>query len=339
MDKYKVSSQWIDNSERIVIIPHHNADGDAIGSSLGLYNLLLNMGKMPIVVCPNDFPDSLKWMNGADNVLIAQKNMQKAKSIIDGADLILMTDFNGLGRIDNLKDIVAKASAKKIVIDHHPNPEDFADILFSDVTVSSASELVYRFINKTGCKKYVNKAVAECIFVGIMTDTGSFSFNSSNPETFITVSELLEYDINKDDIYNQVFDNYSEHRLRLLGYCMNEKLVVFPEYKAGFISITKEELVRFEFEIGDTEGFVNYPLSIKGIIFSAIFIEKDNHIKTSFRSKGNFSVNDFSRNHFNGGGHINAAGGRCNLNMEETLNRFVKLLPDYSDKLNNLNNE
>ncbi len=333
MNDYELASSWIKSADNIVVVPHYNADGDAVGSSLGMYLLLQNIGKNVKVVYPNDFPSFLKWMKGADEIIIAEKDIQIAELTIAGADLIIMTDFNSLGRIDLLGNPVSKSKARKIVIDHHPNPDDFADLLFSDTSVSSAAELVFQFIGKVGLKHAVDKFVAECIFTGIMTDTGSFSFNSSRPETYQIVSELLGFGINKDEIYSQVFDNYSENRFRLLGYCLNNKMNVLPAFSTGYISISKKELEQFNFEPGDTEGFVNYPLSIKGIVFSAIFIEKEDHIKISFRSKGDFAVNDFARNYFNGGGHHNASAGKSELGMEETIIKFHELLMKHSDSL------
>jgi len=203
----------------------------------------------------------------------------------------------------------------------------------SDTSVSSTAELVFQFIHNMGLKQWIDKEVATCLFTGIMTDTGCFSYNSSKRETWVTVAELLDYGINKDDIYSLVYDNYSEHRMHLLGYSLNCKMEVLPEFRTGYMVLSKNDLTQYHFEPGDSEGFVNYPLSIRGICFSALFTEKDNYVRVSFRSKGNFAVNDFSRMHFNGGGHKNAAGGEIYTSLEEAVAVFKALLPDYKTKL------
>ena len=330
---FETARKWIDDAQQIVVIPHHNPDGDAIGSALGLYNLLKKYGKETTMISPNDFPEFLYWLPGKDAVVVASDFPEKAKGQIEQADLIIMTDFNDLSRIKNIAPWVQDAKARKILIDHHPEPKQFSDLVFSDTRVSATAELLYHFIVNVGLEGFVDKCIAECLFTGIMTDTGSFSYNSSNPETYIVMGALLKYGIDKDRIHSQVFNNFSHQRMQLLGYCLNEKFVVVPEYRTGFISITQEELDRFQFQPGDTEGFVNYPLSVKGVIFSALFIEKEEHIKLSFRSKGLFAANQFSERHFHGGGHRNAAGGECKLDMDSCLKRFVELLPEYEQEL------
>lgn len=221
------------------------------------------------------------------------------------------------------------------MIDHHPDPTHFAEITISDTLYSSTAEMIFHVIESLGDEHLMNKEIAECIYCGIMTDTGSFNYNSSNPYTYSVVSKLIGLGINKDKIYWNVYDNFSVDRMRLLGYCLYQKMQVFPEYRSAFISLTKKDIQEFKFSPGDTEGFVNYPLSIKGIRFTGIFIEHDKHIKISFRSKGNFAVNKFAEDHFNGGGHINASGGYSYLSFEETLNKFKELLPQYKTELNN----
>jgi phosphoesterase RecJ-like protein len=332
-NKYGQAGMWIKEAAQIVIIPHHNPDGDAIGSALGIFNLLKRVGKEVQLISPNDFPEFLDWLPGREKVIIASRKKDLAKSLIQQADLIIMTDFNCLSRIKVVNNWVEKSQAHKILIDHHPEPKNFADLTFSNTSVSSTAELLYEFFVGTGLERYIDPHVASCLFTGIMTDTGSFSYNSSNPRTFEVVGALLKHGIDKDKIHSMVFNNFSAKRMQLLGYCLHKKFVVLPEYKTGYISITLEELKQFDFKPGDTEGFVNYPLSVKGIIFSAIFIEKKDQVKVSFRSKGNFAANQFSAAHFNGGGHRNAAGGECELNMDACLKRFVELLPQYKKEL------
>jgi phosphoesterase RecJ-like protein len=332
-EQFKRSTELIGPARQIVIIPHHNPDGDAIGSALGCYQILMEGGKFVDVISPNEYPDFLSWLPGSDKVTIYKDNEEQSHQILNNADLVIFVDFNCLDRIDPLSKFISELDKPKILIDHHPNPEDFADVIISDTSASSTSELVYHFIDGIGLDGLMNEETATCLMTGLMTDTGSFSFNSSNPDTFIIVAELLRYGINKDLIFSNVYNNFSENRMKLLGYCLNKKLKVYPEYRTGIISITKKELEQFNFEPGDTEGFVNYPLSVKGVIFSALFIERDDYIKISFRSKGSFPANKFSGAHFNGGGHLNAAGGNCSKNMTHCLELFESLLPTYQSQL------
>ncbi len=321
-------------ADRITLISHQSPDGDAIGSVLALYHFLKNEYNKDIrALVPDDFPDFLAWIPSSKDITICFKNLNKAKNIIATSDLIFCLDFNHTSRIECVKDEVLKSNAVKVLIDHHPNPEKFADYTLSETKVSSTSELLYRVIVKLNGR--ITHEIASCLFTGIMTDTGGFSHNSSNPGTFEIVSDLLETGINKNQIFDNIYNNFTADRMRLMGYCLHEKMKFFPEYKTAYISISQKELKGFNFQTGDTEGFVNLPLAIKGVVFSALFIEKDNLVKTSFRSKGNFAVNNFSKKHFNGGGHTNAAGGESYNTMKETLEKFESLLPDYRKEINN----
>ncbi|MBS3808258.1 MAG: bifunctional oligoribonuclease/PAP phosphatase NrnA [Bacteroidales bacterium] len=321
------------NVQQILIMTHYNPDGDAIGSSLGLYHFLLAAGYRVDVVVPNDYPVFLQWMPGNDKILMANKSPQEALERIEQAELIFFLDFNVLDRLQELEDTLREAPAPKILIDHHPNPEPFADILISTTQVSSTSELLYELLVSMEGEQAIDRNIAECLYAGIMTDTGSFSYNSSLPDTYYVVSRLIEKGIDKDRIYWRVYDNYSVDRMRLLGYCLNIKLKVLPEYGAAYISIDRTELERFNYRPGDSEGFVNYPLSIHGVMFSVIFIQQEDYVKISFRSKGDFYANRFASKHFGGGGHKNAAGGYSDLSMEETLEKFESLLPEYKTQL------
>jgi len=318
-----------------VIITHINPDGDAIGSSLGLNKLLLNLGHKPYVITPNNYPGFLKWMPGNDTVIVFNNQKKKGKELIEKADMIFCVDFNDLRRIKQLNTIIENSPSIKILIDHHPNPTDFADIQYTNVHVSSTAELIYGLIHELGLKKAIDIEAATCLFTGIMTDTGCFSYNSSNPRTFEITAELLKYGFDKDEIYKNIYDNFSSQRMRLFGFALNEKMEVFPEYHTAIISLTSKEQKRYGFQLGDSEGFVNYPLSIRGMRFSALLMERENHIKLSLRSKGNFAVNKFSENHFNGGGHFNAAGGESFLSMDDTIKKFRNLLPKYKNELTN----
>lgn len=312
---------------------HYNPDGDAMGSALGFYHYLKKKGKTPMVVSPNDYPEFLHWLPGNDDVVVYKRNNGTVLNALKEADVIFTLDFNDLDRTNGLERFLNEATGKKVLIDHHPDPGNFADLVISETYYSSTAELVYHVIESLGDEKLMDSIIGECLYAGIMTDTGSFNYNSSNPYTYYVVSKLLEKGINKDKIYGNIYDNYSEDRMRLLGYCLNQKMEVFPEYHTAFISISKDELKRFNFAPGDSEGFVNFPLSIKGIRFTAIFIEKDDQVKISFRSKGDFATNNFAEKHFNGGGHKNASGGSSNNSFEETLKRFRELLPLYKKEL------
>jgi bifunctional oligoribonuclease and PAP phosphatase NrnA len=321
----KVINPQLDSAGAIAIISHINPDGDALGSSLALYHYLVKMGKNVSVIMPNDYPDFLKWLPGSDKVLVFTKNQPDSKAAIQQADLLFLLDFNTPSRAGKAEELIKESPAFKVLIDHHPEPEDFADIIYSDTLSSSTAELVYRFIELTGSSGSVSTTEATCLYTGIMSDTGSFNFNSSQPETYRVLSELLKLGIDKDFIYSKVYDNFSESRMRLLGYCLDQKMVVMHQFKAAFISLSLKEKKSYKYIRGDSEGFVNYPLSIKGVDFAAFFMENDDHVKISFRSKGNFDTNAFARN-FNGGGHVNASGGESKMSLSETIDKFVSLL-------------
>lgn len=320
--------------QNIVIVPHSNPDGDAIGSAIGLAIIFKNMGHMPKIISPNDYPDFLQWMSGDIEIINFQRKKKKAEKFIAECKLMFCVDFNDIKRTKLMEKAIENFAGKTVMIDHHPYPTDFADFSVSRPEYSSTCELVYDFIGTSGLSRFLNRQAAEVLYAGIMTDTGSFSYSTSRPNLYKVLSGLMEFDINTEEIHSKVYDNFSPDRMRLMGYCLLEKMVVLPEYRAGYISITLEELKKFNFEPGDTEGFVNIPLSIKGVIFSALFVEREDHVKISLRSKGSFPVNEFSSKHFGGGGHLNAAGGETKLKLTEILDVFTQLLPKYSHLLN-----
>jgi len=321
-------------SENICIVTHRNPDGDAIGSSLGLYHVLLNMNKKVKVIVPNEYPDYLQWLPSNEKVFNYSTQKDEVKKIFESANLLISLDFNELKRTEKFSEQLENISAKKILIDHHPYPQDIFDVKISDISVSSTAELLYETIIQCGFEKYLSKNAAICLFTGLLTDTISFSVNCSNPRTFEIASKLLAFGLNKEYIHKKVFDNYSESRIKLLGYALSKKMVIIPEYNTGYIWLTTDEQKQFDFKIGDSEGFVNYPLSIKGVNFSALFMQRDDHIKISFRSRGNIPVNEIIKTHFTGGGHKNAAGGEeYKLNIAETVKKFVSILPQYADVL------
>ncbi len=321
---------------RVVLLTHINPDGDAIGSMLGLFWFLKQRGCTVNMAVPNEIPQYLTWMEGAEQILDFRGQTRQVEEELAGADLIFCLDFNEPDRLGGIRELLEKADATKIMIDHHPDPARFTDHVFSVTSASSTSELVYRMIKELDGEESVDPKIAECLFVGIMTDTGCFSFNSSEPETYLLVSELLRTGINKDRIYSLVYDNYSEERMHLLGYSLHRKMVVLQEHRTAYIYLSMDELERYNHLSGDTEGFVNYPFSIKGIRITALFLEKKDHVKISFRSKGNFPINRFAGKYFNGGGHDNAAGGESRQSLEETIRRFESLIAQYSEEINRL---
>ncbi len=321
---------------RVFLLTHINPDGDAIGSMLGMYHFLKNRGCTVNMAVPNEIPQFLTWMEGAEQILDFRGQRQPVEEELGKADLVFCLDFNEPGRLGGIKELIDQTDVLKILIDHHPDPSDFADHIMSDTSASSTAELVHRFILNLDSKKSITRTIAECLFVGIMTDTGIFSFNSSSPETYLVIADLLATGIDKDRIHSLVNDNYTEDRMRMLGYSLQEKMIVLREHRCAYIFLSREELDRFKHLSGDTEGFVNYPFSIRDIRVTALFLEKKNQIKISFRSKGDFSVNLFARKYFNGGGHRNAAGGESDDSLENTVSRFESLISEYSDEINKL---
>jgi bifunctional oligoribonuclease and PAP phosphatase NrnA len=312
---------------KIVIITHVNPDGDAIGSSLGLYNVLVQEKHRVTVITPNEYPSFLAWMPACNRILVDEMDHAKVSQVLADAELIFCLDFNGLNRMAGIGEAYTRSKAIKILIDHHLEPSHFTDHSISIAETSSTSELIYDLVVELGKKHLINKAVAECLYVGIATDTGSFSYACNHAKTFEITAELIKLGIDGEHIHRLVYDTYSEDRMRLLGYCLSEKLKVLPQYKTAYISLTKEDLAKFNYKVGDTEGVVNYALSIDGVTMAALFMERDENIKVSMRSKGNASVNDICRKYYEGGGHHNAAGGNSYVSMVETLAVFEKLLP------------
>lgn len=333
-DPFPKFKALLKKSTNIVIVTHFNPDGDAMGSSLALYNYLVKTGKNVSVITPNDYPDFLQWLPGNKKVVEYSSNPKKAAILIAKSDLIFTLDFNNYSRLEGLGDLLKESGAPKILIDHHQQPDTYAKLMYHDVKACSTCELVYEFIVGLGGKSMIDREIASCLYTGIMTDTGSFRFDSVTPVTHHILAHLLETGIVPSDIHSAIYDTYSESRVRLLGYCLTEKMVVLPEYQTAYISLSEKELNRFQHKKGDTEGIVNYPFSIKGIRFCAFFSEGEGKIKISLRSKGRFDVNQFARKHFNGGGHINAAGGRGNVNnLDDTIKEFLALLPDYKKEI------
>lgn len=331
----KAIKQLLETPKRIVIVPHKNPDGDAIGSTLGLYHYFKPKGHDVVVIAPNDYPEFLKWLPGEDTIIQHESEVIKSNKIIENAELIFTLDFNALHRTGNMESVLEKAKAIKILIDHHQQPEDYAKYIYSDVSMCSTSEMIYHFLEMLDDVIAINKDIATSLYVGIMTDTGSFRFSSTTSTTHRVVADLIDKGANNSKIHSKVYDTNTYGRIQLLGCALNN-LKVIPEHKTAYISLSQNELNQFNFKKGDTEGVVNYGLSIDNVVFAAIFIEhkKEGIVKISLRSSGDFDVNAFARNHFNGGGHLNAAGGRCELSLKETIEKFISILPNYSIDLN-----
>lgn len=328
-------TKWLDRADKIVIVSHVSPDGDAIGSSLGLYHFLLTQDKDVNVIVPNIFPDFLKWMPGSKDILLYDRYKDFADKLIREADVICCLDFNALKRIEDMAGAVAASPARKMMLDHHLHPEEFCRITISHPEISSASELVFRLICRMGYFSDINRQCAECIYTGMMTDTGGFTYNSNNREIYFIISELLSKGIDKDAIYRKVYNTYSESRLRLMGYVLSN-MRVYREYNSALISLTKEEQGRFDYIKGDSEGFVNIPLSIKNVCFSC-FLREDTEkrmIKISLRSVGSFPCNRVATEYFNGGGHLNASGGEFYGTMDEAVKVFEEALEKYKPLLN-----
>lgn len=319
----------------IVITTHYRPDGDAMGSSLALFNYLKLKGHGVTVVTPSEYPEFLEWLPGNASVINYENSKSAALKAITDATVIFCLDFNWMNRIEDLEEPVRSSKAVKVLIDHHLEPEKAFDHSFSYPDACSTCELIYQFIVGLGDRLVIDKNIAECIYTGIMTDTNSFRYSTMKSDTHRIIADLIDAGAENAKIHENVYDTSLENRLRLLGYSLKDKLVVLNEFNTAYITLSEEELDRYQFKSGDTEGVVNYALSIKGIKLAAFFSEREGEIKISFRSKGDFSVKDFSSKHFSGGGHKNASGGKSDESMDATIKKFVNLLPEYKSKLIN----
>ncbi len=311
-------------AKKIAIVFHFNPDGDAVGSALALYHYFKDDGYDVSAVSPNAFPDFLHWMEGSDEIIVAQENLTKARKVIKEADMLFVVDMNAPHRAgQDLQNGIAKFKGFKVLIDHHVQPDIQCDVMYSTHKTSSASELVYNFLYRyLTPKRKFTRPIAEALYVGIITDTGSVTYACDCPSTYNVLRKLIASGINGEAIHRKVYDNYTESRMKLLGLALSQRLTVLPEYGASHMYLTKQDLLDNHFQIGDTEGFVNYGLSIKEVRFTAFFTERENRIRVSFRSKGDVDVNIFARKYFNGGGHHNAAGAFYDGDIESALRYF-----------------
>lgn len=328
MENIRDLSPLLDFPKDIVIISHRNPDGDAIGSSLALYHFLNHFGHTVRVIFPSEYPPNFSWMPDSEKIVIYDIDPGYSKMLVEKADLIFCLDFNGLDRIDKLGDLVDVSKALKVMIDHHLHPESFVDFMLSDSSASSTSELVYEFISMLGKKKYLDVLIGECIFTGILTDTGSFKYSTS-ARLYQIVGELVELGVDDKKLQDLIFNSLEVKHLKLLGHCLNNRMEILEEHKTGIIYLTKDDYTDYDIQRGDTEGIVNYLLKIKELQLAAFITEQPTIVKISLRSKDDFSVEEMAKKHFKGGGHKNAAGGYSFQNLDTTLKRFKRLLPYY----------
>jgi phosphoesterase RecJ-like protein len=313
--------------KNISIIPHRSPDGDAMGSTLGLYHFLLKLNHKPTVIAPNDLPEFLAWMPASESVLVYENDREGTTKVLKEAELVFVLDFNALHRTGEMENVLNKLQVPFVMIDHHQEPDGFATYTYSDIKFGSTCEMIYNFISFLGKKELIDKTIATCIYTGILTDSGSFRFPKTTGTTHRIIAELIDLGVENSEIPTLLFDNNSYERLQLLGQAL-QNMKVLPQYKTAYITLSQKELDHYNYVKGDTEGIVNYGLTIKGITFAVIFIEHSDEkiIKISFRSQGSFDVNQFARQYFNGGGHINAAGGKSQLSLQETVAKFEQIL-------------
>lgn len=320
--------------KRIVITTHHKPDADALGSSLGLAAFLAKKNHQVHVITPTDYPKFLHWMQGNDEVIVFNEgNEEQSEKLVKKADVIFCLDFSCLSRINELGKLVDDANAVKVLIDHHENKQDFADFELWDTKAAATCELIYDLIEKFGERYLIDKGMAEALYAGIMTDTGSFRHPNTTRHVHEIVAHLIEFGADVAKVSKLIYDNNTVDRLRFIGYALSKKLEVLPEYKTAYFVITADELKQFNSRNGDTEGLVNYALSIENITMAAVIIDRPDGIRLSFRSVGDFPVNEIAAKYFEGGGHKNAAGGSSNLSLEETEKKFLELLPQYKEQL------
>ncbi|MBA4139996.1 MAG: bifunctional oligoribonuclease/PAP phosphatase NrnA [Segetibacter sp.] len=324
----------LSNPKKVVITTHQKPDGDAMGSSLGLYHFLIQLGHYVTVISPTNWAGFLKWMPACDKVVDFELSKEVATKVIQEAEILFCLDFNVLHRTKNMEPVLANLTCTRILIDHHQQPqEDYFDYGISNTAKSSTSEMVYDSIMESGFAEKINEQVAQCLYTGVMTDTGSFRFPSATANVHRMVAHLNETGFNHTFVHENIYDSFLENRLRFTGHALLNKLEVFYEYNTAFMAISKNELLRFHVKTGDTEGLVNYLLSIQGIKFGALVIDRDEERKWSFRSKGGFDVNTFARQHFEGGGHFNAAGGRSSDSLDNTIRKFIQVIKQYEVQL------
>ena len=334
MQNILVFKEFLSVPRKVLVITHFKPDADALGSSLGLAGYLKKKNHFVTVITPSDYPDFLTWMPGNDDVVIFNRDkMKDFENMICQSELIFCLDFSSLKRINELGELVGKSPAKKVLIDHHLEPENFADFVQWDGTAASTAELVFALIREVGGEHAVDADIANCLYAGLMTDTGGFRHSNTSKQVFETAASLVGHGADPTKVSKLIYDTNTLERMRLMGFVLHEKLNVIPEYRTAYIALRMEDLKKFSSQTGDTEGLVNFGLSVNGVRLAVLISERKENVKLSFRSLGDFSVNDFARKHFEGGGHKNAAGGQTTLSFDETLKKFLGLLPNYKNEL------
>lgn len=316
----------------IVLTTHRNPDGDAVGSMLGMYHYLNQHGHTVRMIAPSEYPEFLAWLPDADRILIYDLEPERGREWIERADLLFALDYNDLDRVDKMGEVISEVDARKVLVDHHLLPGAFPDYSLWDVDASSTCELVFDFIALMGDKRRINHRIGDCLFTGILTDTGSFKYSTS-PKLFRIVAELLEMGVNDQQLQDLIFNSMDEKGLRLLGHCLYNRMEILEEYHTGIITLTKEDYETYNIQRGDTEGIVNFLLKLKNVKLAAFIHEQPTITKLSLRSKGDFSVQEIARDHFKGGGHKNASGGASFIGLNATVKKFKSLLPEYKDRL------
>ena len=334
MQDFQAFKELLNTPKNIIIVTHHKPDADALGSSLGLSGYLKKKGHQVTVISPSDYPNFLRWMKGNDEVLIYEKSKKHSiNQLIEAADIIFCLDFSSLPRINELGKHVGQSEAIKVLVDHHLDPEDFATYKFWSVEAAATAELIYELIISMGDADLIDQHIAESLYAGIMTDTGSFQHSNTTQNVHRITASLIDLGADTHKVARSIYDSNTLDRLRFIGFSLSQRLEVLEEFNVAIFAISKEDLIRFNSKTGDTEGLVNYALSIQGIVLAALIIDHGELIKISFRSVGDFPANELAQKYFNGGGHKNAAGGRSKLSLEETVNKFKNLLPSYKSKL------
>lgn len=334
MQDFQAFQELLSVPKNIVIVTHHNPDADALGSSLGLSGVLKKAGHKVSVITPSDYPSFLHWMKGNEEVLIYEKsNKELVDKKVELSDVIFCLDFSSLKRINELGERVRVSKARKVLIDHHLDPEDFADFNFWAVKAAATAELVYELLVALGLTSQIDQDIAEALYAGIMTDTGSFQYSNTTQSVHRITADLIKLGADTHKVARLIYDSNSLERLKFLGFALSSRLELLEEYNTALFAISRDDLVQYNSKAGDTEGLVNYGLSIKGVVLAVLIIDRGELIKLSFRSIGDFSVNDLAQEYFDGGGHKNAAGGKSTSSLVETVDRFKSLLPLYKSKL------
>ena len=332
MEHFEEFKTYLSSPKQILIVTHRNPDGDAIGSTLAMYHYLCKLDHKVRMVFPSEYPAIFDWMPAIDDVLIYDQQIDKTKEWVSEAELVICLDFNGLDRIDKVGDLIRDVEVKKCMIDHHLDPDDFADFTFSDPTASSTCEMVFRFIQMMDHDALIDQQIGECIYTGILTDTGSYKYATS-PRLFKIAADLLEKGVDDYKLQDLTFNSLTEKQLRLLGHCLNNRMEILEEYSLGLITLSRRDYEHFDIQRGDTEGIVNYLLKIRHIKMAAFITEQPTIVKLSFRSKGDVDVQKIAQKHFKGGGHKNAAGGSSFKGLRSTVNLFKSVLPQYKEML------